>query len=246
MAWIAPALLAADFARLGDALQVVEDAGGRMLHLDVADGHFAGEITLGLPVVESIRKATKLELAVHLLIDRPERFVVDFVRAGANRVAVHPDSTSHLFGVLELIHRSAAKAGVALDPGTPLEQADEVFEELDFLTILGADPQFTPGKSGIRAACGFAPQALRKLKQALRLRAERGLAVELEVEGGVGLEDFDELLSAGADILVGDFAIFETSDAVSKLSALIRRADRSARPRPPAGQPIKEDLPRGT
>ena len=243
MARIAPALLAADFAHLGEALRVVEAAGGQTVHLDVADGHFAGEITLGLPVLESVRRATSLALEVHLLVERPERFLSSFVRAGADRVAVHPASTSHLWRPLEVIRGCGAQAGVALDIGTPLETVPDFFDGLDFLAVLGTDLDFKPGVHGAAANWRFAPAALHKLRQALKLREERGARFELEAEGGVDLQNFDELVGAGADILVSDFAIFETSDSVSKLSELIRRAARPARIRPASESPAEKDSP---
>src|SRR5215472_10944555 len=141
MVLIAPALLAADFARLGEALRSVEAAGCRMVHLDVADGHFSRDVALGQPVVESIRKATRLELDVHLLIDRPERYIADFARAGADRLAVHPESTPHLWRTLESIRQAGVKAGIALQPGCPLSLVSDLLTQVDFLSILMADPE---------------------------------------------------------------------------------------------------------
>lgn len=228
MALIAPALLAGDFARLGEVLQVVEAAGGRMVHLDVADGHFATEITVGLPVLESIRRATRLELDVHLLIERPERLADQFVRAGADRVAIHPESTPHPHQVLRLVRRAGAKAGVVIEPGTPLGRVESVLDELDFLTVLTADPRFRPGVPEEPARGEAFPAGLEKLRQAYRMREQSALRFDLELEGRLGPESIDELVGAGADILVSDFAIFQGSDAVTKLSGLIERAAQTS------------------
>ncbi|HUI43507.1 MAG TPA: ribulose-phosphate 3-epimerase [Terriglobia bacterium] len=246
MALIAPALLAGDFARLGEALRIVEAAGGRMIHLDVADGHFAREITVGLPVLQSIRRATRLELDVHLLIERPERFVPEFVSAGADRVAVHPESTPHLHRALTLIRQSGAKAGVALEPGTPLGCVEDVLDELDFLSILTADPLFKPGFAAGPAEAGFIPAGLGKLRQALRMREARDLRFQLQAEGGVGRTNLDALVLAGADILVGDFAIFQRSDVVAQLSELIRRAAHSDDTRPGRAPSTGKGFPQGS
>ncbi len=139
MALIAPALLAADFARLGEALDAIESAGATMVHVDVMDGHFTPQITVGQPVVKSLRQRTRLSLDVHLLIERPERYAAQFVEAGADRLAVHPESTAQLHRVLELIRARGAKVGVALNPATTVGSVANVLGEVDFLTILCAD-----------------------------------------------------------------------------------------------------------
>jgi ribulose-phosphate 3-epimerase len=139
MALIAPALLAADFAHLGEALDAIEIAGARMVHVDVMDGHFTPQITVGQPVVKSLRQRTRLALDVHLLIERPERYAAQFVEAGADRLAVHPESTTQLHRVLEMIRAHGAKAGVALNPATTVASVADVLGEVDFLTVLCAD-----------------------------------------------------------------------------------------------------------
>lgn len=232
MALVAPALLAADFARLGEALRVVEAAGSRRVHIDVSDGHFAGEVTVGQPVIDSVRKATKLDLDLHLLIERPERFISDFARAGADRIAIHPESTAQLHRALDLIRHEGARPGVALLPGTPLDAAVEVLDEVDFLAVLAADPVFGPAAgSGDDAAP--APGALRKLARACRLRRERALRFEVQVEGGLRAEHLEHWIGAGADILVGGFDIFCSDDPVARLRELVQRAARPGQPVPP-------------
>lgn len=213
MALIAPALLAADFANLGDALRAVKGAGCRMVHVDAGDGHFTMEITVGQPVIGSIRKATDLELDVHLLIEEPERYVADFAGAGANRLAVHPESTAHLYQTLRMIQRAGVKAGVALEPGTPIGRVSDLLPVMDFLTILSAEPGVEEGE--------FIPASLDKLEEARRLRERMGLDFELEVEGGVGLQNVKELGQAGADILVAGSAIFASDDPAGRLAELL-------------------------
>lgn len=226
MALIAPALLAADFARLGEAIKSVAAAGGRMIHLDVGDGHFSREVSMGQPVVESIRNSTPLELDVHLLIDRPERYVSDFAQAGADRLAVHPESTRRLWRTLELIRRSGAKAGVALEPGSSLSLVSELLGDIDFLSILIADPEGEPGLTAQPHQAAF-QAGVKKLQEAARVRQQRGLSFELEAEGGVGPGNVAELAGAGADILVSGFAIFHDGRPQARLQELMAAVDRA-------------------
>lgn len=225
MALIAPALLAADFARLGEALRTFEAAGCRRCHIDVADGHFAQEVTIGQPVFESIRKATTLELDLHLLIERPERYIGDF--AGADRIAVHPESTPQLHRAVDLVRRHGSRPGVALLPGTPVETVADVLDEVDFISILAADPVFGPRSdmAAAQPAGTLAALGLRKVTQAARIRAERGLPFEVHVEGGLRAEQLQNWVAGGADILVGSFAIFDTDDPAATLRDLARRAE---------------------
>lgn len=184
-----------------------------MVHVDAGDGHFTMEITVGQPVIGSIRKATDLELDVHLLIEEPERYVADFAGAGANRLAVHPESTAHLYQTLRMIQRAGVKAGVALEPGTPIGRVSDLLPVMDFLTILSAEPGVEEGE--------FIPASLDKLEEARRLRERMGLDFELEVEGGVGLQNVKELGQAGADILVAGSAIFASDDPAGRLAELL-------------------------
>ncbi len=216
MALIAPSILAADFARLGEALEIVKAAGAAMVHVDVMDGHFVPDITVGQPVIASLRKATDLVLDVHLLIERPERYAAEFVDVGADRLSVHPEATPHLHRVLDLIRACGAKVGVALNPATPLEGITDVLGDLDFLTILTAD-------------CGlkeqrFIPGMVSKLRAAAQTRAARRLDFAIQVEGGVSLENAENLVRAGADILVAGSAIFSSVDPKGRLGELMRLA----------------------
>jgi ribulose-phosphate 3-epimerase len=216
MALIAPSILAGDFARLGEVLEVFKAGGASLVHVDVMDGHFVPEISVGLPVLASLRKATDLALDVHLLIERPERFAERFVDAGADRIAVHAEATLHLRRVLEQIRRRGAKAGVAVNPSTPLAAVGEVLDEIDFLNVLTAEPSLREEP--------FTPASTEKLRGAMQMRAERRLDFALQVEGGIGPGKIEELARAGADILVAGSAIFDSVDPRTRLRELIRLA----------------------
>jgi ribulose-phosphate 3-epimerase len=160
MVLIAPSLLAADFARLGEALHLIKEAGASMVHVDVMDGHFVPDISVGQPVVRSLRKATDLVLDVHLLIERPERYVSEFVEIGADRIAIHAEATTNLHKVLNVIRAGGAKAGLALNPSTAVESVSDSLEEIDYLLILSADLGFAIPRSSPGRSARFKPPAL--------------------------------------------------------------------------------------
>ena len=214
MALIAPSLLAADFARLGEALEIFKEAGASMIHVDVMDGHFVPEISVGLPVIESLRKATDLPLDVHLLIERPERFAERFVKAGADRLTVHAETTTRLRSVLEQIRGCGAQAGVALNPSTPLELVSEAWGDIDFVDVLTAEP--------VLREQAFISGAVGKIRAAVLARTERRLDFAIQAEGGIGPQNLEELARAGADILVAGSAIFDSVDPRSRLAEMIR------------------------
>ncbi len=216
MAWIAPSILAADFAKLAEALEVVKAAGASMVHVDVMDGHFEPGITVGQPVIASLRKATDLALDVHLLIERPERYVASFLEAGADRLSVQAEATAHLHRVLDQIRRHGAQAGVALNPATSLAVVDEALADLDFVTILAADP-------ALKEQC-FLPGSVAKVRTARRTRQDRGLNFALQVEGGLEKVNLAEIVHAGADILVVGSAIFTHREPGKHLAELVRLA----------------------
>jgi ribulose-phosphate 3-epimerase len=216
MALIAPSLFAADFARLGEALEAIKAAGAPMVHLDVSDGHFAPGITAGQPVLKSIRRATDLVLDVHLLVERPERYAAEFVKAGADRVSVHPEATTNLHRVLEIIRSGGAKAGAALNPATPLEAVGDALGQLDFLTILAADPALEE--------TAFIPGSIDKIRAAARERADRRLSFAIQVEGGVSFGGIEDFIRAGADILVTGSDIFDNDNPKARLAEWIRAA----------------------
>lgn len=216
MALIAPSLLAADFARLAEALAMIKAAGATMVHVEVMDGHFVPEISVGQAVIRSLREATDLVLDVHLLIERPERYIREFVEAGADRLSAHAEATPHLHRVLEQVRARGAKAGVAVNPGTPIESLADVLGEVDFLSVLTADP-------GLEEQ-GFIPRSLDKIRSAARARDEGRWEFLIQAEGGIGASSVEELIQAGADILVAGFAIFHTDDPKQRLADMIRGA----------------------
>jgi ribulose-phosphate 3-epimerase len=221
MALIAPSLLAADFARLGEALHTIKAAGAPMLHLEVMDGHFVEEISVGQPVVRSLRKATNLVLDLHLLIERPERFIAEFLEVGADRISVHLEATTGLHRVLEQIREQGVKAGVALNPATPVETIVDLVGEFDFLSVLSSDPGLSERT--------FILRSVEKVRAAASLRAERRADFAIQVEGGIRFEHLEQLTQAGADILVAGSAIFYSDDPKARLSEMLRLVSASRR-----------------
>jgi ribulose-phosphate 3-epimerase len=221
MALIAPSLLAADFARLGEALHTIEAAGAPMLHVEVMDGHFVEDISIGQPVVRSLRKATNLVLDLHLLIERPERYIAEFLELGADRISVHLEATTRLHRVLEQIRKQGAKAGVALNPATPVETIVDLVGEFDYLSLLSSDP-------GLRERT-FIPRTAEKVRAAASLRSERRADFAIQVEGGIGFEHLEPLTQAGADILVAGSAIFNSDDPKACLNEMLRLVSASGR-----------------
>jgi ribulose-phosphate 3-epimerase len=221
MALIAPSLLAADFARLGEALHMIEAAGAPMLHLEVMDGHFVEDISVGQPVVRRLRQATNLVLDLHLLIERPERYIAEFLEAGADRISVHREATTRLHRVLEHIRKQGVKAGVALNPATPLETIVDLVGEFDYLVVLSSEPGLSERP--------FIPGSVEKVREAASLREARRADFAIQVEGGICLEHLEQLAGAGADILVAGSAIFHSDDPKARLREMLRRVSASRR-----------------
>ena len=221
MALIAPSLLAADFARLGEALRTIKDAGAGMVHVEVMDGHFVEDISVGQPVVSNLRKATDLTLDIHLLIERPERYVGEFLAAGADRLSVHVEATTRLHEVLQSVRAHGAKAGVALNPSTPVDSIVDLVGEFDYLSILSSDPGLSE-----RA---FIPRSLDKVRAAAALREQRQADFAIQVEGGIRIEHMEALAQAGADILVAGSAIFNSEDPKARLGEMMRLVADSQR-----------------
>jgi ribulose-phosphate 3-epimerase len=201
---IVPSILSADFARLADDIARVERGGAKMLHLDVMDGHFVPNLTIGPPVVECVRKATRLHLDVHLMIENPERFVTAFVHAGANSVSVHYEATYNLDAVLGMIRQAGALAGVVLNPATPVAVLEAVVEVADYVLLMSVNPGFGGQK--------LIPYVLEKVRQLATLRREKKLALPIEIDGGVHKENLTEVVRAGCDWIVTGSAIFHGED----------------------------------
>ena len=223
MALIAPSLLAADFARLGEALRTIKAAGAPMFHVEVMDGHFVEDISVGQPVIGRLREATDLVLDLHLLIERPERFVAEFLEEGADRISVHLEATTRVHRVLEQIRKQGVKAGVALNPATPVETIVDLVGEFDYLSILSSDP-------GLNERA-FIPRSVEKVQAAALLRDARRADFAIEVEGGVRFEHVEQLTRAGADILVAGLAIFDSEDPKARLGEMLGLAATSQRMR---------------
>jgi ribulose-phosphate 3-epimerase len=201
---IAPSILASDFAKLGEEVKKVESGGADVIHVDVMDGHFVPNISLGVPVVQSLRKATRLPLDVHLMIEQPEEYIEDFVRAGADRVLVHQEATPHLDRALEMIRENGGQAGAVLNPSTPVAMLSDVLDKLDTVLVMSVNPGF----GGQR----FILNAFEKIRQLAQWRARYNAQFRIEVDGGVDLENVAELVQAGANTLVAGTSIFHTPD----------------------------------
>ena len=213
---IIPSILSADFARLADEIARVERGGARLLHLDVMDGHFVENLTIGPPVVESIRKATKSHLDVHLMIENPERYVADFVHAGAYSVLVHYEAARHLDGAIERIKKEGAMAGVVLNPATPVSALEDILEVADYVLLMSVNPGF--------GGQHFIPRSLEKVRQLDRQRRERGLRLPIEIDGGITLENVQEVVRAGCDWIVTGSSVFHTDDP----AAAVRQMQQTA------------------
>jgi ribulose-phosphate 3-epimerase len=201
---IVPSILSADFARLADDIARVERAGATILHLDVMDGHFVPNLTIGPPVVESVRRTTRLHLDVHLMIENPERFVAAFVEAGANSVSVHYEACRHLDGTLGLIRKAGALAGVVLNPATPVAVLEDVLEVADYVLLMSVNPGFGGQK--------LIPYVLDKARQLDRMRREKKLALPIEIDGGVNRQNLADVVRSGCEWIVTGSAIFHTPD----------------------------------
>jgi ribulose-phosphate 3-epimerase len=220
MVEILPSILAADFARLGEEIGKVERAGASILHVDVMDGHFVPNISIGIPVVESIRKITKMKLDVHLMISDPDSFAHQFIAAGADQVLVHQEICPHLDRTLRHIRAEGALAGVVLNPSTPVATLSEVLPLVDHVLIMSVNPGFG-GQT-------FIPNALKKIQALAWRRKELGLNFAIEIDGGVVLDNAAEIVQAGCDWLVAGSSVFHTPDASAAFLEL-QKVARDAR-----------------
>jgi ribulose-phosphate 3-epimerase len=209
---LAPSILSADFMKLGEEIKEAEAAGVDMLHVDIMDGHFVPNITIGPFVVEAIKKTTKLPLDVHLMIEEPDKYIADFIKAGADCLTVHTEASVHLHRTVHWIKDSGVRAGVSLNPATPVWSLDHIFQDLDVVLIMSVNPGFG-GQS-------FIPQVLPKIRTCRQIIADRGLQVLIEVDGGVKYDNAKTVADAGADILVMGSAFFNSGDYSSLTSRL--------------------------
>jgi len=212
---LAPSLLSADFTRLGEEIAAVAQGGARLLHLDVMDGHFVPNLTIGPPVVSSVRKVTDLALDVHLMIAEPDRYIERFVEAGADMISVHQETVPHLHRTIALIRGLGAAAGVALNPATPIGVLEEILPDLDYVLVMSVNPGF----GGQR----FIPSTVHKVAALRRMIEGRDAAARIEVDGGVGADNITTLFEAGADLFVAGAAVFDGKDARGNAAALAAR-----------------------
>ena len=213
---IAPSILAADFACLGEGIRAVERGGATLLHVDVMDGHFVPNISIGVPVVASLRKATQLPLDVHLMIENPEQYIPLFAEAGADMISVHQEATPHLDRALALIREHGCKPGAVINPATPISMLSEVLGSVDHVLVMSVNPGFG-GQKFIRGA-------LEKIRQLKLTRERYNQAFRIEVDGGVGPENVADLVRAGAEILVAGTSIFHTPDPAEAVRAMKQMA----------------------
>jgi ribulose-phosphate 3-epimerase len=207
---IAPSILSADFARLGEEVQAIASAD--YVHVDVMDGHFVPNLTIGPPVVSALRKVTELPLDVHLMIENPDCYIPAFAEAGADIITVHQEACIHLHRTVQLIKSCGKKAGVSLNPATPAGTLELILDDLDLVLVMSVNPGFG-GQS-------FIPAALTKIEQLRREIDRRGLAVELEVDGGVKTDNIGRIARAGADVFVAGSAVFGTPDYAATIAEL--------------------------
>jgi len=217
---LAPSILSADFARLAADAQAAIDGGGTLLHVDVMDGHFVPNITIGPPVVACLRKATKVPLDCHLMIENPDQFVPAFAEAGADWISVHQEACIHLDRTLHLIAAHGCKPGVVINPATPVHTLDHVLDIVHHVLVMSVNPGFG-GQKFIRGS-------LEKMEALARVRESRGLAFRIEVDGGVALETVADVVRAGAELLVAGNAVFGNGDIRQNASKLLQAARSAA------------------
>jgi ribulose-phosphate 3-epimerase len=213
---LAPSILSADFAHLAEQVSRAQEGGASVVHVDVMDGHFVPNLTLGPPVVKSLRKVTGLPLDCHLMIENPDEFIPAFVEAGADWISIHQEATVHLNRSLQHIRDHGARAGVVINPATPVETLTEVLDMVDYVLVMSVNPGFGGQK--------FLPNSVHKLRRLAEIRSQRGLGYRIEVDGGVALDTVGEVVRAGAEILVAGNAVFGKGDPKTNAEELLKAA----------------------
>ena len=216
---IAPSILAADFASLGEAVRAVERAGVSMLHVDVMDGHFVPQISIGAPVVASLRQATRLRLDVHLMIENPERHIEAISAAGADMISVHQEAAPHLDRVLSMIRERGRRAGAVVNPATPVTLLSEVLGKVDYVLIMAVNPGYG-GQT-------FIPETTEKIRRLREMRDRAGADFQIEVDGGIGPENVSEVVRAGAQILVAGTSVFRAPDPGAAVRSMMNQASEA-------------------
>ncbi len=216
MVKIAPSILSADFARLGDEVKRLHDGGADIIHIDIMDGHFVPNITIGPMVVEAIRSVTDLPFDVHLMMDNPMYYISAYIEAGANGITVHGEVLPHLHRAVNYIKSFGVKAAVALNPSTPLNILDYVLDDIDMVLIMTVNPGFGGQK--------FIPVMMEKIRRLADIRNKLGLDFPIQVDGGIGLDNINEVVKAGADIIVAGSAVFKSDDVGAVIRALKEEA----------------------
>jgi ribulose-phosphate 3-epimerase len=217
---LAPSILSADFARLGEQVRAAGEGGGSVIHVDIMDGHFVPNLTIGPPVVKALRKVTKLPLDCHLMIENPDEFIPAFAEAGADWISVHQEACRHLNRTLHLIKSHDCLAGAVINPATPVAALAEVLDIVDYVLVMSVNPGFGGQK--------FIPGTLHKLRQLVEIRSQRGLTFRIEVDGGVALDTVSDVVRAGGEILVAGNAVFGNGDPIKNAEALVRAATEAA------------------
>ncbi len=224
---LAPSILSANFAQLGSEAKAALDGGGTVLHLDVMDGHFVPNITIGPPVVASLRKTLPdATFDCHLMIENPDQFIPAFAEAGANWISVHQEACVHLDRTLHLIESHGCKPGVVINPATPVQVLDEVLDIVHHVLVMSVNPGF--------GAQHFIPNSLKKIETLVRIREARGLGFRIEIDGGVALDTIGDIVRAGAEILVAGNAVFSKGDIRENAQTLLRAARSAAAASAPA------------
>ena len=214
MNYLAPSLLAADFTRLGEQMRIIDQAGAQYFHYDVMDGQFVPNLSMGLPVLQSIRKITKKKLDVHLMIEHPERYISDFSDAGADIITVHAEACTHLDQIVGDIKREGLMAGVALNPATSLSVLDYILPEVDVVLVMTVNPGYGGQK--------MIPYTLDKFRELRGIVQRRGLSTNIEVDGGVKVENVDQFLAAGANVIVAGSGVFK-GDLAGNVEAFLEK-----------------------